>query len=66
MGRKFLTICLAAALSGFSGCDLIDDLGKELDNTRARKFTVRVENVSMPGTITSDRAEGTVPLSPGA
>lgn len=66
MRRKILTICLAAALSGFSGCDLIDDLENELDNTRARKFTVRVENVSMPGTITSDRAGGTVPLSPGA
>lgn len=29
-------------------------------------FTVTVKNVSVPGTIASDRAMGTVPLSPGA
>ena len=29
-------------------------------------FTVKIENVSQAGTLTTDRAEGKVPLSPGA
>ena len=29
-------------------------------------FTVRVENVSQPGTVSTDRLNGVVPLSPGA
>ncbi len=34
-------------------------------NSTPRTFSVTVENVSQPNTISSDRAMGTVPLSPG-
>ncbi|CAN5916490.1 hypothetical protein BH24BAC1_BH24BAC1_33520 [soil metagenome] len=66
MKNKILLSCLSFALIGFSGCELIDDLRDELKKDMPRTFTVRVENVSTPGLLDTDRANGTVPLSPGA
>lgn len=71
MKNKILLSCLSAALIGFSGCQLVDDMREELkkdmpQKDMPRKFTVKVENVSMPGTLNTNRANGTVPLSPGA
>ena len=44
-------------------------LGCEDDGTgppASTTFTVTIANVSRPNTLMTDRAEGTVPLSPGA
>jgi hypothetical protein len=47
---------------GLAACD-DDDNG--MGPSEARAFTVRIENVSTPGTIASSRLGGVVPLSPG-
>lgn len=62
MKLRFLTIPLLAFAIGFSGCDDDDD-GITVTPTT---FTVTVENVSTAGTIATDRAMGTNPLSPPA
>jgi hypothetical protein len=47
---------------GLAACD---DDGNGTGPTESRAFTVRIENVSAPGTIASSRLGGVVPLSPG-
>ena len=63
MVRKASFFLLATAVVGITGCEFLPDLGGTGD--QATEFTVHVENVSEPGTIDSDRANGVVPLSPG-
>lgn len=58
---KTLAVLAAISSSALAGCDDDDGL-----NPTPATFTVTVENVSVPGTISTDRAMGTVPLSPGA
>ena len=50
------------ATLGLVGCDDDDDLNVV---PLPRTFTVRIENVSTPGTLAVDRLQGVVPLSPG-
>ena len=50
--------------SSFAACG--SDSDDNDDAFRSRTFVATVRNVSMPGTISSDRAGGAVPLSPGA
>ena len=59
MTKQLATLALAALAA--AGCDDDDVL-----NLQPRTFTVTVTNVSQPGTLPTDRAMGTVPLSPGA
>jgi hypothetical protein len=54
---------LVLALGAVACDDNNDD--NETGPTEARPFTVRIENVSTPGTIASTRLNGVVPLSPG-
>ena len=56
--RPVLALSLLTAVA-LSGCDSTDT-----DATTPRTFTVTVENVSTPQTVATDRAMGTVPLSP--
>lgn len=57
-----LLLLLAVAITG---CDSTNDTPTP-DPNRARQFTVTIANVSTPGTVATDRAMGTVPLSPPA
>ncbi len=54
---RFLLLPLLAAVA-VSGCDSTND--------DPMMFTVTIENVSTPGTVAGDRAQGAVPLSPPA
>ena len=57
--NRLPTLLAAGALAlGLAACDSTDDT--------PRTFTLTIENVSAPNTIASDRAMGTVPLSPPA
>ncbi|MGI8548858.1 MAG: spondin domain-containing protein [Gemmatimonadaceae bacterium] len=62
--RRIVAILAAVGSSAFlASCD------SSFASSTAPKsvtFTVTVKNVSVPGTIASDRAMGTIPLSPGA
>lgn len=65
----FQLFVVLTILTFASGCDYISDLEDIVDDKKKDvpvTFTVHVENVSAPGTIDSERIEGTVPLSPGA
>ncbi len=57
--RSLSLLVLLAAVAG-AGCDSTDD------TPSSRQFTVVLSNVSTPGTVDTDRAMGTVPLSPPA
>jgi len=47
--------------------EVLSAAGQFIDGKATKQmFTVTVENVSKPGTIDSKRANGAVPLSPGA
>ena len=59
---RFLSLLLLLAVA--TGCDSNDD--PTPDPNAAREFTVTITNVSTPGLIGTDRAMGTVPLSPPA
>lgn len=61
------TTCLLIVLISFCGCE---ELLKEIVDGHEKKdqpttFMVRIENVSEPKTVDTERAAGTVPLSPG-
>ena len=59
---------LSAAIAGLAlAAGACDDEDDALTGTAApRTFTVRVEAVSAPNTLSTTRASGTIPLSPGA
>jgi len=61
MKLRFLYLPLLALTLGFSSCEDDDDT-----NVMPTTFTVTVENVSTPNSVITDRAMGTVPLSPPA
>lgn len=67
MLHKIKITCLLLGLFTISGCqEIIDEiLDDQEKNEDPVTFMVRVENVSMPGTVDTERAGGTVPLSPG-
>lgn len=54
-----ISVVLVAILA--VGCETAEEAVRETTS-----FTVTVENVSTPGLLTTDRANGAVPLSPGA
>jgi len=56
---NFFYLALFALSFGFTSCDDDDAI-----NITPTTFTVTVENVSTPNTVATDRAMGTVPLSP--
>ena len=58
--RALLALPLLAVGLTIAGCDSNDD------DDEPRTFSVTVANVSTPGTVDTDRAMGTVPLSPPA
>src|SRR5688572_30829538 len=60
--KKLRFAALLVLVLGVAACD-DDDNGTA--PTEGRAFTVRIENVSTPGTIASSRLDGVVPLSPG-
>jgi len=67
MLRTFKLFFLALMFFVVSGCqelihEIIDDRDDDKEPT---KFMVTIENVSEPGLIDTDRANGIVPLSPG-
>ncbi len=67
MLHKIQSACLLLLLASTLGCqeiiqEIVDDHDKDVKPT---SFMIKVENVSMPNTVATDRAEGTVPLSPG-
>jgi hypothetical protein len=55
-----------AATNDFDYPDASEVIQVTIEHDGGTQFTVTVENVSTPGTIDSDRAGGSVPLSPGA
>lgn len=63
MKRSVVPIILPLLAAGLlvAGCG--DD---EPTSPSPTTFTVMIENVSQPGTLSTDRADGVVPLSPGA
>ena len=56
---------ILAIVTFASSCEKIDELENELEKKEPVTFTVHIENVSMPNTLDTERANGTVPLSPG-
>lgn len=61
MFKKLTISLLCIGAVALTSCN--DDEGVDLVS---QTFTVKVENVSTPNVISSDRANGNVPLSPGA
>lgn len=56
----------ALAVLGFVLLPFLTASAASAQQDGAQEFTVTVENVSTPGLLTTDRAMGVVPLSPGA
>jgi hypothetical protein len=56
----------ALAVLGFVLLPILTASAASGQQDGAQEFTVTVENVSTPGLLTTDRAMGVVPLSPGA
>ncbi|MEQ9440885.1 MAG: spondin domain-containing protein [Cyclobacteriaceae bacterium] len=60
-------IMLSLLLFGTFGCKevLKEILDEHRPDAEPTTFMVKIENVSVPGTVDTDRADGVVPLSPG-
>lgn len=61
-----VTLVSNAATNDFDYPDKTDVIQVTIEHDGGVEFTVTVTNVSQPGTINSQRAGGSVPLSPGA
>jgi len=65
--RTIKLVGLALLLGSTFGCrELLHEILEDIhDQEEPTKFLVKIENLSEPGTLDTDRANGLIPLSPG-